>query len=186
MRFLSLRLVFCACALVVAPALFAHDVTITGTTSFAALDGSSLDHDGVANGVFTVNDGNLIVNGTINCNDDGGSDSACSMAFAVSGNMTVDSGGALYAENRTGAGSGGAITLTVGGNLALNGTAIVSTASKTSSGGTGGAITANVSGSVTLGSGTTIDAGSANARGGNVTLAAGGVVGVDGNVLSGP
>ena len=153
-----------------ASSAFAHDVTITGTTSFAALDGSSLDHDGVANGVFTVSDGNLIVNGVVNCNDDGGSDSACSMAFAVSGNMTINSGGALYAENRTGGGSGGAITLTVGGNLALNGTALVSTASKSSSGGNGGAIAATVGGSVALGSGSTIDAGSGNAHGGNITV----------------
>jgi Bacterial Ig domain/Bacterial cadherin-like domain len=169
-----------------APAAFAHDVTISGTTSFAALDGSSLDHDGVANGVFTVSDGNLVVNGVVNCNDDGVGDSACSMAFAVSGNMTVNSGGALYAENRSGGGTGGNITLNVGGNLALNGTAIVSTASKTSSGANGGPISATVGGSVALASGTTIDAGSANARGGNVTLVAAGAVSVDGNVLSGP
>jgi hypothetical protein len=186
MRSPSLRLLLSLCALIVAPSVFAHDVTISGTTSFAALDGSSLDHDGVANGVFTVSDGNLIVNGVVNCNDDSGSDSACSMAFAVSGNMTINSGGALYAENRTGGGSGGAITLTVGGNLALNGTAIVSTASKSASGGNGGAITANVGGSVALDSGTTIDGGSANARGGNVTVTAAGVISIDGNVLSGP
>ncbi|HEV2719590.1 MAG TPA: hypothetical protein VG323_06195, partial [Thermoanaerobaculia bacterium] len=173
-------------ALLVTPAVYAHDVTISGTTSFAALDGSSLDHDGVANGVFTVSDGNLIINGVVNCNDDGGNDSACSMAFNVSGNVVINSGGALYAENRTGAGSGGTITLTVGGNLVLNGTAIVSTASNSSSGGTGGAITANVTGAVTLASGTTIDGGSANARGGNVTIVAGGAVSIDGNVLSGP
>jgi Bacterial Ig domain len=186
MRSPSLRVLLSLCALIVAPSVFAHDVTISGTTSFAALDGSSLDHDGVANGVFTVSDGNLIVNGVVNCNDDGGSDSACSMAFAVSGNMTINSGGALFAENRTGGGSGGAITLTVGGNLALNGTAIVSTASKSSSGGNGGAITANVGGGVILASGTTIDGGSANARGGNVAVTAAGVISVDGNVLSGP
>ena len=186
MRSPSLRLLLSLCTLIVAPSVFAHDVTISGTTSFAALDGSSLDHDGVANGVFTVSDGNLIVNGVVNCNDDGGGDSACSMAFAVSGNMTINSGGALYAENRAGGGSGGAITLTVGGNLALNGTAIVSTASKSSSGGNGGAITANVGGSVSLASGTTIDGGSANAGGGNVTVTAAGVISIDGNVLSGP
>src|SRR6266545_366248 len=149
MRFLSLRLVFCACALVVAPASFAHDVTITGTTSFAALDGSSLDHDGVANGVFTVNDGNLIVNGTINCNDDVGA-SACAMSFNVSGDVIVNGGGGLFAENRSAGGSGGAIALTVGGNLVLNGTAVISSASKTSAGGDGGAITANVTHGVTL------------------------------------
>src|SRR4051794_6660728 len=144
MRSPSLRLLLSLSVLIFAPAVFAHDVTISGTTSFAALDGSSLDHDGVANGVFTVSDGNLIVNGVVNCNDDGGGDSACSMAFAVSGNMTINSGGALYAENRTGGGSGGSITLTVGGNLALNGNAIVSTASKSSTGAAGGAIAANV------------------------------------------
>src|SRR5436309_1701320 len=52
MRSPSLRLLLSLCALIVAPSVFAHDVTISGTTSFAALDGSSLDHDGVANGVF--------------------------------------------------------------------------------------------------------------------------------------
>jgi hypothetical protein len=186
MRSPSLRLLLALGVLIFAPSVFAHDVTISGTTSFAALDGSPLDHDGVANGVFTVSDGNLIVNGVVNCNDDGGGDSACSMAFAVSGNMTINSGGALYAENRTGGGSGGSITLTVGGNLALNGTAIISTASKSSTGATGGAITANVGGTVALAGGTTIDSGAANARGGNIAIVAGGVVTIDGNVLSGP
>src|ERR1051326_3752002 len=186
MRSPSLRLFLSLCALIVAPSVFAHDVTISGTTSFAALDGSSLDHDGVANGVFTVSDGNLVVNGVVNCNDDGGGDSACSMAFSVSGNMTINSGGALYAENRTGAGTGGNITLNVGGNLALNGTAIVSTASKGSSGGNGGAVSATVGGSVMLAGGTTLDAGSSNARGGNVPIVAAGSASVDGNVLSGP
>jgi len=186
MRSLSVRVLLSLVVVLAAPVLYAHDVTISGTTSFAALDGSSLDHDGVANGVFTVSDGNLIVNGVVNCNDDNGGDSACAMAFAVSGNMTVNSGGALYAENRSGGGAGGNITLTVGGNLVLNGTAIVSAASKSSSGGNGGAITANVTGSVALASGTTVDSGSANARGGNVTIVAGGAIGIDGNVLSGP
>ncbi|HEX6085898.1 MAG TPA: tandem-95 repeat protein [Thermoanaerobaculia bacterium] len=161
-------------------------MTITGTQTFASLDGSASDHDGSANGVFTVNDGDLTVNGVVNCNDDGGGDNACSMAFAVSGDLTIGSGGALYAENRSGAGTGGAITLTVGGDLALAGNAIVSTASKSSSGSTGGAITANVSGGISLASGTTIDSGSANARGGAIVLAAAGAVSVDGNVLSGP
>ncbi|HYC92389.1 MAG TPA: Ig-like domain-containing protein [Thermoanaerobaculia bacterium] len=165
----------------------AHDVTITGTNTFASLDGSSSDHDGAANGVFTVNDGNLVVNGVVNCNDDtGASDSACAMAFAIGGNMSVNAGGALYAENRSGSGNGGAITLTVGGNLTLSGNAIVSAASKSSSGATGGAITANVNGTVAIASGSTIDSGSANARGGAIAIAAAGLVTVDGNVLSGP
>lgn len=186
MRSLTVRLLLSFFALITIPAM-AHDVTITGTNTFASLDGSSSDHDGTANGVFTVNDGNLIVNGVVNCNDDtGASDSACAMAFAVSGNMAVNAGGALYAENRSGSGNGGAITLTVGGNLALSGNAIVSSASKSSTGATGGAITANVNGTVTIAAGSTIDSGSANARGGAITIAAAGLVTVDGNVLSGP
>ena len=186
MRSLSVRLLLSLFVLALAPAAFAHDITITGTQSFASLDGSSSDHDGVANGVFSVSDGNLVVNGVVNCNDDGVSPNACAMAFAVSGNMTINSGGALYAENRSGSGTGAPITMTVGGNLALNGTAIVSSASKSSSGSVGGAITANVSGSVTLASGTTIDSGAANATGGSITIAAGGAVSVNGNALSGP
>jgi hypothetical protein len=185
MRSLSVRLLLSFCVLVLAPTLLAHDVTLTGNVTFASLDGSSSDHDGTANGVFTVNDGNLTVNGTVNCNDDSGP-SACAMAFAVSGNMTVNSGGALYAENRSGSGNGGAITLTVGGNLALNGTAIVSSASTTNGSSNGGSVTANVSGSVALAAGTTIDAGAPNGQGGTITVAAAGPVTVNGNVFSGP
>ncbi|HEY6210928.1 MAG TPA: Ig-like domain-containing protein, partial [Vicinamibacterales bacterium] len=185
MRFLSIRLLLCLACVFATPAIFAHDVTITGTQTFASLDGSSADHDGTANGVFTVNDGNLIVNGVVNCNDDS-STNACAMAFSVSGNLTVNSGGALYAENRSGSGTGGAITLTVGGSLALNGTAIVSSASKTNNGGVGGAITANVTGGVSLASGTTIDAGSVKDKGGAISINAAGVVSIAGNVLSGP
>src|SRR5687768_4112371 len=85
---------------------YADDVTVSGNVAFSALDGSVLDHDGVANGVFTVSDGNLTVLGTVNCNDDGpGNASACAMRFTVSGDMTITAGGALYAENRTGGGS---------------------------------------------------------------------------------
>ena len=185
MRSLSVRLLLFFAALILVPAAMAHDVTLTGTQSFASLDGSSSDHDGAVNGVFTVSNGNLVVNGVVNCNDDT-TTNACAMAFNVSGNLTVNTTGALYAENRTGSGVGGAIVLTVGGNLALNGNAIVSTASKSSSGSHGGAITANVSGSATLGAGSTIDSGSANAAGGAIAIASGSTVTVDGNVLSGP
>ncbi len=187
MRSLSVRLLLSILTLCVTPAVLAHDITLSGTQSFASLDGSSSDHDGVVNGVFTVSDGNLVVSGTVNCNDDGASsNSACAMSFAVSGNMTLNTGAALYAENRTGNGVGGNITLTVGGNLALNGTAIVSSSAKSSSSSTGGAITANVSGAVTMASGATIDSGAANARGGAITISGGNVISLDGNILSGP
>ena len=184
MRSLTVRL-FLASLILVGIPVFAHDVTVSGTQSFASLDGSASDHDGSVNGVFTVNDGNLTVNGVVNCNDDVAT-SACAMAFNVSGNMTIATGGALYAENRSGGGTGGAITLTVGGNLALDGDAVVSSASKTSSGAMGGAITANVSGNVTQSAASRIDSGSANAAGGAIAIVAGGLVTVGGNVLSGP
>ncbi|MDQ3280462.1 MAG: cadherin-like domain-containing protein, partial [Acidobacteriota bacterium] len=171
--------------LLLAPAVFAHDVTLSGTVPFSSLDGSSNDHDGAVNGVFTVSDGNLVVNGVVNCNDDA-TESACSMVFAVKGNLTINTTGALYAENRTGGGTGGAITLNVAGNLALNGNALVSTSSKSSTGATGGAITANVTGNVLMAAGSTIDAGSSNARAGSITITAAGQVSIDGNVLSGP
>jgi hypothetical protein len=156
---------------------------ISGTSTFQALDGSALDHDGVANGVFTVSDGNLVIAGTVNCNDDS-TTSACAMAFSASGDIVVN--GSLFAENRTGGGTGGAITLSAGRDLVVSGTGLVSTASKSSSGATGGNITATVARNVSIASGGTIDAGSSNAKGGAINVTAGGAVSVDGNVLSGP
>ena len=103
----------------------ADPVTIVGPVAFSTLDGSSADHDGAANGVFTVDDGPLIVKGQITCLDEaplpvgaGG----CAIALAVSGDLTLEAGSAILTENRRGAGAGGAITLTVGGKLTLKGT----------------------------------------------------------------
>jgi hypothetical protein len=187
MRSLSLRSLLLSVVTFASLSVLAHDVTLTGTQNFSALDGSAVDHDGSVNGVFTVNDGNLVVNGTVNCNDDGpGNNSACSMVFAVSGDMTVNSGGALYAENRSGSGNGGGISLNVGGDLSLNGTAIVSSAATSSGSSNGGSIAANVSGGVTLAAGSTLDAGAPNGQAGAVNVTAGGVITVDGNVFSGP
>ena len=183
MRSLAVTLSF---LFVLSVSALAHDVTISGTNSFASLDGSSSDHDGAVNGVFTVSDGNLVVNGVVSCNDDAGSDSACAMAFSASGNITIGATGALYAENRSGSGSGGAIKLTAGGNVALGSGAVVSTASKSSSGSGGGAIATSAGGTVSVASGATIDSGSFNAAGGAISIAAGGRVTIDGNVLSGP
>src|SRR5207244_3886552 len=98
---LRLRLLVLTLLAIALPAM-ADNVTISGNVTFASLDGSSLDHDGTANGTFTVNDGYLTVLGTINCNDDGaGANSACAMKFVVSGNVVLASGSALFAENRT-------------------------------------------------------------------------------------
>ena len=97
----------------------AHDVVLTGTSSFASLDGSADDHDGAVNGVFTVNDGNLTIEGTVTCNDDpplAGSAGACPIKLTVSGDLTLEAGSGIFAENRRNSGSGGNITLTVGGD----------------------------------------------------------------------
>ena len=116
MRSLAVRLLLSILVLIIVPGAFAHDVTLSGTSSFASLDGSASDHDGTANGVFTVDDGNLVVNGTVQCNDDGpGSNSACAMAFDVSGNLTINGGGAFYAENRSASGSGASCSPTFTG-----------------------------------------------------------------------
>jgi hypothetical protein len=185
MRSLTFRLLLLISILLLSTGAFAHDVTITGTQNFSSLDGSSSDHDGVVNGVFTVSDGNLAINGTVNCNDDT-TTSACSMSFVASGNVSVGTTGALFAENRSGGGTGGAISVTAGGNISVATGGIVSTDSKSSSGATGGNITANAGGTISLASGSTLDAGSSNAAAGKITLAASGAVSIDGNVLSGP
>ena len=153
----------------------AHNVTITGTVLFSALDGGPLDHDGAKNGVFTVNDGNLVINGVVSCNDDSPAppnSSACNMAFNVSGDLTVGSGASLLAENRRGGrGNGGDISLTVGGHLTLQGSvgavagAMVS--SSRLSGGPGpaehaGTITFNVNGNITLEPGSIVAANTPN------------------------
>jgi hypothetical protein len=191
MRSLSIRL-FAGLLLLVTPvALSAANVTISGSTTFAALDGSADDEDHAVNGVFTVS-GDLTVNGAINCNDTGGSSSACAMSFHVGHDLVVNAGGALYAENRSGTGTGGAITVLVGHDFVMHSAAgssaagIISSNAKNSSSSTGGNITANVGGAVSIESGATIDAGATNATGGKIQLSAGGHVDVDGNVLSGP
>ncbi|MEA2568913.1 MAG: hypothetical protein QOI24_914 [Acidobacteriota bacterium] len=173
---------------------FADDVTISGNVTFASLDGSVLDHDHVVNGVFTVNDGNLTVLGTINCNDTGaGANSACAMNFAVSGNVLLARGSALFAENRTKEGNGGDITLTVGGNLTFQGTngalpgAIVSSA-KTNNGGTshGGNITMTVGGTVGSELGSIISSAGADSAAGAISITSSGATSIGGLVLAGP
>jgi VCBS repeat-containing protein len=187
-RFLLLLVTILALTL---PAM-ADDVTISGTVNFSALDGSSLDHDGAANGTFTVNDGDLTVLGTINCNDVSSSN-ACAMNFAVSGDFTMQPGSAIYAENRTGGGQGGNISLTVGGNVVLSGAnatlagAVISSSNHdTGSGSAGGNVTFTIGGAATIGSGAIVTAGAKGGNGGAIVLTAEGLVTVNGLVASGP
>jgi large repetitive protein len=186
-RFLLLVLTVFAFAM---PAL-ADDVTISGTVNFSSLDGSSLDHDGAANGVFTVDDGNLTVLGTINCLDDGpGNNSACPMAFAVSGNFTMAPGSAIFAENRRGGGTGGNITINAGGNVSLQSTGpLFLDGAVISSGNEGtpaaGNITINADGTSNFAAGTAVSAASKGGNAGAIHIESAGVY-VNGLIASAP
>jgi len=163
--------------------VYADNVTVSGNVTFASLDGSSLDHDGTANGTFTVNDGDLTVLGSINCNDDTTRD-ACSMNFAVSGNLTVASGGAIYAENRRGNGGGGNIGFNVGGNVALQPGAIVSTGNVGVD--RGGDITFTVGGSTLVDAGGIVSSASRGGQAGAIAINGGGPMDIRGLIAAGP
>jgi Bacterial cadherin-like domain/Bacterial Ig domain len=173
----------------------ADDVTLSGVIAFNSLDGSADDHDGVANGVFTVNDGNLVIDGTIQCNDDlplSGSGSACPIRLSVSGDLVLNPGAAVVAENRRGSGSGGKIELAVGGDLVLHGPSgalpgsLISSSRISGSGGSAGAILATVGGAVDVEAGSTVAANNPSGPSGTVQVDAGGGIQVAGLILSGP
>ena len=172
------------------PAL-ASNVTVNGTVNFSSLDGSVDDQDHVVNGVFTVN-GDLIVNGTINCNDDGpGNNAGCSMRFDVSGNVVMNAGSALYAEDRKGNGPGGNITINAGGSVTVHGPssslggAVISSASFGSSIGSGGNITINSGGPATFEAGTVVNSASKSNDAGKILLTSGGSMTVSGLLAAG-
>ncbi|HXA16537.1 MAG TPA: putative Ig domain-containing protein [Thermoanaerobaculia bacterium] len=172
------------------PAL-ASNVTVNGTTNFSSLDGSVDDQDHVVNGIFTVN-GDLIVNGTINCNDDSpGNSAACSMRFNVTGNVIMNAGSGMFAENRHGNGNGGNITINAGGSVTLHGPAsnlsgaVMSGAAFGSANGNGGTITINSGGATTLEAGTVINSGSKGSDAGKILLTAGGSMTVSGLLAAG-
>ncbi len=172
------------------PAL-ASNVTVNGTTNFSSLDGSADDQDHVVNGVFTVN-GDLIVNGTINCNDDGpGSNSACSMRFDVTGNVVMNAGSGMFAENRHGTGSGGNITINAGGSVTVHGPAsslngaVISSAALGSATGNGGTVTINSGGPATFEAGTIVNSASKGNDAGSILLTSGGSMTVSGLLAAG-
>jgi hypothetical protein len=170
---------------------FASNVTISGTTNFSSLDGSVDDQDHLVNGTFTIN-GDLIVNGSINCNDDGsGNLSGCAMKFAVTGNVIMNAGSGLFAENRIGSGSGGSITINAGGSVTLHGPAgsssgaVISSAALLSANGVGGAITINSGGATTLEAGTVISSASKGSDAGKILVTSGQSLTASGLVAAG-
>src|SRR5688572_6750026 len=195
----SITLVVCAItSTLTLPSLRADSVTVSGTTQFSALDGSAADHDGVVDGSFTVNDGDLTIAGTIACNDDpplSAHASACPMRFVVSGNVTMQPGSALYAENRRGAGNGGAIIIEAGGNIVLAGAtgaipgAVISSSRMTTTnamGNAAGAIQLAAGDGIDVGPGSSVAANALNATAGAVNFHAEGQVLIAGLVTSGP
>src|SRR4051794_2721592 len=169
------------------------NVTLNGNVLFSSLDGSAQDADGVANGVFTVN-GDLTVDGAINCNDDSvpGGAGACPIKISVSGDLTMRAGSGIFAENRHAAGAGGDILLTVGGNLTLRGPsgtlpgAIVSSSRLTNAAKPAGSITFLVHGNTTLEAGSAVAASTPNGAAGTIGITSDGPVSVAGLVASGP
>jgi hypothetical protein len=184
MRSSSIR-VLVVLSILLVPAFAFANVTINGTASFASLDGGPDDADHLANGVFTVT-GDLIVNGTINCNDD--ANSACPMQFMVSGNLVLNAGSAILAE----AGNGGDLTFTVGGNVIIHGPsgslagAIISSAKTNNGNPAHGDITVNAGGTFTQESGSTVSSAAQNSSTGAISITSGGQGTLGGYILAGP
>ena len=104
-------------AVVAAPSVaLAADVIINVPTTFAAADAS----DGASDGTFTVT-GNLTITsaGAVTCNDPASPPNAdaCDIDIAVSGDMVMQAGSAILAENNVRGGSGGDITIDVDGDM---------------------------------------------------------------------
>src|SRR6185295_16417872 len=70
--------------------LAAGDLTISTVKTFASLDGSADDDDGLVNGVFTKN-ANLTIasGGSITCDNTSGPGSACPIEILVTGNFEI-------------------------------------------------------------------------------------------------
>src|SRR5262245_6735620 len=142
----------------------AADQTLpAGTYSFKTIAANGLD-GGVDNNVFEVAGNLTLLSGaTIRCNDNAvdqppapfaNNGSACPITIAVTGNMEMQAGSAIRAENVVSGGNGGAITITVGGTLTLkgapnNGGAVISSNKTSGAGDTG--FPGNIS--ITAGSG---------------------------------
>jgi hypothetical protein len=196
MKTLRVTLQFCLALcllLLTVSAASASTLTLTGTLHFPALDGSAQDSDGLANGTFTV-DSDLVLDGTIHCNDVQPlpqSSGACPIKLSVTGDLTLEPGSGIFAENRRGAGNGGNIQLAIGGDLTLHGPegsfpgAIISTSQLLGSGGFAGHLTAEVAGAVDLQAGSVLAANSKSAKAGAIAVT-GDTVLVAGLVASGP
>jgi len=100
------------------------DETIIAATTFASLDGGAHDADLLVNNSVTIA-GNLTVaaGGSITCNDPAlpTAASACPITLIVTGDLEIQAGGSIHAENTIDGGLGGDIAITVGGDFTMRG-----------------------------------------------------------------
>jgi hypothetical protein len=170
----TLQFCFALCLLpLVASVASASTLTLTGNLAFSTLDGSAQDSDGTVNEIFTV-DGDLVLDGTIHCNDDlphPANASACDISISVAGDLILEPGSGIFAENRRGAGNGGDIRLDVEGDLTVRGLdgslpgAVISSSRIVGGGGDAGDLTAEVTGAVDLEAGSVLAASSPGTAG---------------------
>jgi hypothetical protein len=169
------------------------NLVVSSPTCFTALDGSINDEDGVANGTLTVSSLTIQSGGSILYNDPGNTcsdagvpnDSAGPITIVVSGD--VDIAGSINTENTIQGGTGGDITLTVGGTFTMESTGLITSSNLTATSGdrSAGDIKIDVTGAISLVPGSEIRANSQNGNGGNIELISySGNIDIDGHVNS--
>src|SRR5262249_7675540 len=120
----------------------ATDLNIPNTRTFASLDGSADDADGLVDGILTVN-GSLNITGSGWINGDG--PNGLTFTINVSGDINLTGTAKITSNSNNSTGNGGSITINGGGNItAANGTNI------TANGKSGGIINITVTGLVTI------------------------------------
>jgi hypothetical protein len=154
------------------------NLVVSSPTCFTDLDGSANDEDGVADGTLTVSSLTIQSTGSILYNDPGNTcsntgipnDPAGAITIVVSGD--VDIAGSINTENTIQAGTGGDITLTVGGSFSMASTGLISSSNLTSTTGdrSAGDIKIDVTNAITMVPGSEIRANSAHGNGGDIEL----------------